>query len=389
MSIGLWKSFLSLAKTAAVLILLVSAFLFWRHREAMADPYEPPSFQTEVRGIRNEVPDVKNLSLTLGRFQRVGEKVEKPPEEERAPAITDVIGKLCEITDAFVCYPPYGADRPAINIRWKQKPPGETEDTRRIGLGEALIEKQHPNYPQLRIPVQYKFIGCERDPQNPGFTYFLFDTNCDGKVIQKARWKLEQDQPPNAPTPTSEAPDQGSTVATKEVYIGPSLGAGVPPPEERAPEPVAPPVETAPVPEPQPLRAETVPSDSIFEEENGAFAATTDGVEYLKDNYEQLLQETRTQTYRDRDGRAAGLRIVGIKNTSVANQFGIRPDDVILAINGRGVSDQSEAVNVVKAELRKKVPIIRVSILRQGRTIEKRYDTRDPETRRAAARTFR
>jgi len=388
MSIGLWKSILSFAKAAAVLILVGSAFLFWQHREAMADPYEPPSFQPEVQGGRGEgVPEIRNISLTLGRFQRVGEKVEKPSEEEKTPAITDVIGKLCEITDAFVCYPPYGADKPAINIRWKQKPPGETEDTRRIGLGEALIEKPHAKYPQHRVPVQYKFIGCERDPENPGFTYFLFDTNCDGKIIQKARWKLEQEQPPNAPTPTSDAPDQGSTVATSTVYIGPSLGDGVPPPDETAPEPVAPPVEITPVPEP--LRAETVPSDSIFEEDNGAFAATSEGAEYLKNNYEQLLQETRTQTYRDRDGRAAGLRIVGIKNTSVANQFGLRPDDVILSINGRGVSDQSEAVNVVEAELRKKVPIIRVAILRQGRTIEKRSDTRDPETRRAASRTFR
>jgi S1-C subfamily serine protease len=83
--------------------------------------------------------------------------------------------------------------------------------------------------------------------------------------------------------------------------------------------------------------------------------------------------------------------VVNIRAGSMANAFGILKDDVILAINDVPVTRQSQAVSVVKRELKKKPTprYITVRILRHGKTIVKRFDTRDPETRRRARKAFR
>ena len=86
--------------------------------------------------------------------------------------------------------------------------------------------------------------------------------------------------------------------------------------------------------------------------------------------------------------RRAALMAVsefGLVVGSVADKFGLYPDDVIQKINGKKVSSKSQAINVVRNEIDvKKRKIIEVDILRNGKKVKKRYDTRDPEMRRAA-----
>ncbi len=394
MSIALWKTVLSLAKAGAVLVIVAAGLLFWSHRSAMAKTWVSPDFAPPAKSIDPGVGKSANLSLALGRFQRERSPTEAPVKEEVKPDFTGVLAQLGEITDAIVVYPPYEESglAPAIIFRFKVKPAGETNDARTIRLGEALIEKPDPRSSQHKLPAQFKFVGCERDPENPRFTLFLFDVKCDGFDIQKARWKLEEPLKEAPLSVEAAGPTGPAPVLTDKMYVGDPLSAKkaeeVRPPEQVQVEPVVP---VAPEPVPDPVTVETeAPEGSLFEEDEGILAPTAVGVDYLEKNYEKILEETRTEPYRDRDGRT-GIRVVGISNASVANQFGIMKDDVILKINGIPVASQSEAVNAVKGELKKRpaVRVIRVAIRRRGRELEKSFDTRDPATRRAAKKAFR
>ena len=390
MSIALWKTVLGLAKAVAVLIILAAGFFFWSHRSAMAKTWAAPNFAPEARVIRVDAALTGNLSIPLGRFERVRPPTEAPVEEKKEDNFAGVLAQLGEITDAIVFYgpPEEGGLAPAIIFKFKVRPAGETSDSRTIRLGEALIDKPHPQSSQHRIPSQFKFVGCERDPANPLFTFFLFDVKCDGLDIQKARWKLEEPVK-EQPKPVEGGPTGPADVRTDKMYVGGVLSSKKieEPAPEKGPVQVEP---VAPAPVPDPIEVEQAPTGTLFEEEEGILAPTAEGVDYLERNYEKILEETRTESYRDRDGRT-GVRVVGISNASVANQFGIMKDDVILKINGRAVATQAEAVNAVKDELKKRpaVRVIRVTIRRRGRELEKSFDTRDPATRRAAKRAFK
>jgi hypothetical protein len=383
MSIAFWKTILGLAKILSVVIILAAAFLFWQHRQRMAVPMDPPNFAPEVRiGRERGAAPTGALSIALGRFQRLGGPAPEAAKPEVVQDFTTELAKLCEITDAIVVWGEHaeGDAVSAIVVRWKQRPPSEQGETKTIRLGEALIDRPHPRAQAERLPYRYKFVGCEPDAEHPGWTYFLFDVNCDGSDIQKARWHRDE-VTKDLPAPSAEPPGTGGPVSTKDIYIGPPLGAGEPEPPAPTPGPV---VEATPVPAPPPPPPPAETPDTLFEEEGGTWATTAEGAEYLARNYERLVEETRTSTYRDRDGRAMGIRIVGIKSTSVANQFDIRKDDVILTINGVPVTTQSEAVKVVKDRLARKETIITVELLRRGNKIVRRFDSRDPATRRAA-----
>jgi hypothetical protein len=241
------------------------------------------------------------------------------------------------------------------------------------------------------VPLHYKFVRCEPDPENPDWTYFVFDMNCDGKDIQRAHWKGEGEenkQPATLTADTEEPAKAGSIYKRGKFLIG----------EEEKPE--TKPVEPATRPD-QPEQPTTKPVEpepfterpsTLFEEDSaGSLALTDDGLDYLRDNYEKVLEDTRTRTYTDpKTKRPAGVRIVAIRPGSMANEFGIRPDDIILSINERPVTRQSQAVDIVKSELNKKtVRYIRVKLQRQGRVLEKRFDSRDAATRRKARDAFR
>lgn len=390
MSIGFLKRLLLLLNVTAVLMISGAAYAFVSHREEMREPFHPPTFAIPIITSNNGGARISDIGIPLGNFPK---KVEAPTEvntPDTKPDIESVLSKLGSIKAAIVAYEPYDSIKPAIIFELT----GQGGKMRTIHVGEALESRDHPKYGSLvQIPVHYLFVRCEPDPENPDWTYFVFDMNCDGKDIQKAHWKGEGEEAKAAAAVTAgaEPAETGGSTFQKNRYI---FGEEV----EEAEKPVTKPVEpeVKPADEPQPVPVEPEPftdrPSTIFEEDSaGSLALTDDGVDYLRDNYENVLKEARTRTYTDpKTNRPSGVRIVAIKPGSVANEFGIRSDDIIVSINDRPVTKQSQAVNIVKSELNKKnVRYIRVKLLRQGREMEKRFDTRDRETRNKARDAFR
>jgi len=393
MSIGFLKRLLSIAKLAAILSIVGAAYGYWDHHLTMGVPWKAPDFRPPVRPSVVKVSGIEAVGMQLGRFQKEVPVDTTAPVEQPKEEITDALAKLGVITNAVVAYPPYVDARPAILFQFHQPPAGSTENVRTIGLGEALVERPHPD-PSFAeagytVPYRYRFVDCEPDPEHPGWTLFVFDMNCDGKDRQKTRWKREAEKPVDLPAVTDGAPVGPTTVVGKGYAVVDAKAKEL---ANRPPAATQPETEVVPTPEPVPPAPapSAFGSGNFFEEENGALAVTEEAAEYLKSNYQDILKDAVTQTYK-KDGRESGVRVVNIRAGSMANEFGIRKDDVILAINDVPVTRQSQAVSVIKRELRKKPTprYITVRILRRGQTIVKRYDTRDPETRRAARKAYR
>jgi len=395
MSIGFLKRLLLLLNVAAVLVLGAAAYGFYEHRKSMKQgDWRPPTFEPDVTKIGPNVVRIEHIDAPLGRFPEEVEKKVVEKKEEPKEDIESVLQRLGEITSAVVVYPPYDDEnRPTITFKLK------SGKKRVLALNEALEERPHPKYPRYMVPVRYQFIGCEPDPENPGADYFLFDMRCDGTDIQKMRWIGED----TGGTVTGGEALQASPVNDKKALIGISEeelrrsleedgkeeSGGT---DGDTPEPVEPkgePIDRGP-PTEGPIMTQVEAPDVIFDENrSGVFVTTRESHEYLQKNYNRLLKDAQTRVYKDPDTRRpAGVRVVRIARNSKANAFGIRPDDIILAVNDRTVTDRERAVNVVKQLLKDGVKILRVRIKRQGRIIEKRYDTRDPETR-AAIKEYR
>jgi hypothetical protein len=389
MTVGAIKRILVLVNVAAVLGLGGTAYAFLSHRSAMGQPYKPPSFTPPpvLPGAR-DVSKIDSIPMRLGRFPVKTEAPEAEKPEETVAPLADALREYGEILQAFAFEGPYeeGGVQPSITFKRKG---GETVTIRR---GDALETRPNPNPRRKHFPIphRYRFVGCELDPEHPGGFYFLFDMKCDGTDIQKARWRREDE---------NKAPRENAAIdiaASTDVFLGEEPAEPVATakaearPEER---PVAP-AETAPAPAPPPVAPVPTPTpgfeDELFEEEEGRLAATQQAVDYLRDNYQEILKDARTKTYVDpASNRQRGIQVLSIARGSAANRFGIRPDDVILSVNGRPVTRQAQAVNVVKEELRQNKNVIEVKILRNGETITRTYDTRDPATRRAAREATR
>lgn len=376
MSVGFLKRLFALLNVAAVLILAGSAYGFWSNRVKVADADPPLKFVPDEAVVAAIGGSIRNISLPFGRFPKVEEKVEGPvkPVEETLK-IEDAIAKLGQIKGATVVYPPYDYARPSIVFEFKDG------TIKTIGLNEALEEKKHPD-PALSehfmVPAAYQFIGCVPDDQHPGWTYFRFDMQCDGSNIQKARWKL--DQPIEALPEAAQATPGVQESSSKNIWVGSPdrvIKEYVPAkPKETPTEAPVQPVPTQPTSPSRPGKLTTMDGD--------AFTTTNEGARYLKENYDTILKDAKTTTYKDSRTGRTGVLVTGIRPGSAANDFGIRADDVILAINGRPVKDQKQAVRLVKQELNKKPRprYIEVKILRNGREVTQKYDTQDPETRR-------
>lgn len=390
MSVGSLKRLLLLANLGAVLLLGVVAFSFLGHKSAMGEPTKRPVFAPEpIVGGGERIGAIDHVTMKLGRFPEAAATTTETPTEEALPEIESVLARLGTIVGAIVVYPPYDPKGLLPSIIFEPK--GQPTKRMSITLGQALTERPHPN-PELArhgytVPVAHKFVGCEIDPENSGWTYFLFDMKCDGTDIQKAHWSGEgpkkafeaaKARDPNAPE------YQGSG---KGFFIGdPTLLNREPEkPRDDREKPITEAVPAPPDPLPELPRPLAGVPETLFEDESGRFAPTEEAVEYLKENYNDLLKDARTSTYVDPKTRQArGIQILGIRQGSVANKFGILPDDVILSINNVPVTRQAEAVNIVKRELNAGKHMIDVKILRRGREITQSYDTRDPAVRRQA-----
>lgn len=387
MSVGTLKRLLTLVNLLAVLGLGSTAYAFYSHRQDLKKAYQPPDFKS-TQGMRAGIgaADMQFTTIPLGRYPEPASEEPKPKEEAPVQAIETVLQQLGKITNAVVVFPPYDNARPSITFLLRDG------TTRTLALGEAIQNKPHPDKAYadagVTVPDRYIFVGCEIDAKD-GMAYFLFDMAGDGKTIERARWTREDVGGVELPPATAENRDLRSVLEKGAIVGTIPDGKAARPEEKPAPppgpeklEPVQPPV--APRPEP------VVAADSLFEEDGGVFAPTAQGAQYLEKNYNSILNEVQTETYRDsRTGEARGVYVRNIKRSSAASQFGILKDDVILTVNNRPVSTREQAINVVKDEIQaKKQKVVEVRILRNGQEITKRYDTRDPATRKAAAREF-
>jgi hypothetical protein len=378
---------LLLVNLAAVLGLAGTAYGFLNHRSEMGQAFRRPDFVPSSGPLGSrDVSKIDSVSMPLGRFPKTPDASEAPKVEEPAERVEDVLGKYGTILSGFAFPGPYeeGGLQPSITFRLKN---GNTVTIRR---GDALETRPNPNpkYKRFPVPYRYQFIGCEPDPEHDGAFFFLFDMKCDGTDIQKARWRGDAGAAPETPEDT---PIQ---VSTSDIYFGEEPGEAVEAPKEE-PKAEERPAETVAVqPPPPPVVPTPAPTEGfdreLFEDDEGRLAATQEAVDYLRENYQDILKDARTKTYVDpATKRQRGIQVLSIERNSVANRFGIRPDDVILSINGRPVTRQAQAVNIVKEELKANKNVIEVKILRNGETISKQYDTRDPATRRAARDAFR
>ncbi len=388
MSISLLKRLLLLFNVLALVALGAAGYRYFQHRKTMEAAWRPPNFEPDVRQIGPKVIRIEHINAALGRFPKKVEKKAEAKKEEPKRELESVLARLGEIKTAIVVYPPYGGNiRPALIF--------ETKDGKKriLRLNEAIEGRRNPKYYQDIIPVHYQFIGCEPDPDNPGATYFLFDMNCDGKDIQKAHWIGEKRKTPNM---TDGERLTAGPINSKKALIGISeeeLRASTKPKKTTgdASKPVEPggkAIDRGP-PKEGPIMTRAEP-EVIFEEQaGGVFATTRESHEYLTKNYNKLLKDAQTRVYRDpKTGRPKGLRVLRIARGSKANAFGIRSDDIILSINDRVVTDRKRAVIVVKKLLKEGAKVLKVKIKRQGRVFDKRFDTRDPDTR-AALRKYK
>lgn len=77
--------------------------------------------------------------------------------------------------------------------------------------------------------------------------------------------------------------------------------------------------------------------------EIGEDELTTFGRDYSR----ILTEDVRTETY-FKDGRRAGLKLTEVKPGSLASQHGAQSGDVVISINGHGVSSEQEAIKFIK-----------------------------------------
>ncbi len=375
MSIGFLKRALLFFNLLAIVVIAAAAWGFVSHRKTMQEAWEQPEYQPPVRAIKAGDVRTDAIGMPLGRFPqpkaKTGPVVTEAPKED----IQTALAKLGVITSAVVAYPPFKGTFPSIIFKFK-----DGRGTKTITLGEGLETRPHPVHGDIDPqPSRYKFVDCLWDEKTQS-TFFVFDMKCDGKDLQKTRWTGELDR-------TNRIMGQGEGSKAQAMVKGPKgrflfISADA---EKNANAPAKDPDKTEVIKAPD--RPVVPPSDvppTIYEERDGTWTPTDDGRRYLKDNYEKVLKEARTETYKDASGRAAGVRIVSIRSGSVANQFGIRPDDVIVSINGKSVSKRSAAIKIVKDEVNAGRNQIRVQLLRNGRSIEKQFDARDPDVRRAA-----
>jgi len=393
MSIGLLKRLLALANVTAVLAICGAGYGFWSHKSSMDDTWKPPDFRPSTKSVAVGPIRINDITMQLGRFPEPRNSTPTETKDEPKKDLRTELAKLGEIKSAVVAYPPYDDVLPAIIFEFNTPPAGQKEKLKTIRVGEALLEKPDPDFPGYTIPVAYKFIRCEPDPENPGWTYFVFDMDCDGQDIQKARWKLEQDERSQLETAAAaESSETVRQVSDKGFSLLDPEARRRRAEEKRNPTPARPeqPTTVQPVePTPKPT---TFSGELFTQEPGGTYEPTKEGVEYLKENYNELLKDARTTTWRDPGTRRpSGIKITGIRPGSPIENFGLRRDDVILEIQGQKVSSKAEAIKVVKRELRKKPRprIIRAKVLRLGETREVRFDTRDPDTIAAAKRHLR
>lgn len=386
MSVGSLKKLLTLVNLGAAGLLVWLGVSFLSHRSAMGNEFKMPVFKSnDDRDGDSGIAELTFTGIPLGRFPKPVEARPDQPVETKQEEILSKIKELGDITNAVWSLPPYKDIRPSITFKYR------SGEIRTIGIGDGLESRPDPEPDRARagfvVASRYMFVGCERDEK--GNEYFLFDMRCDGTDIQKARWVLDETTGKDRLTGVDDRNiAAGFYLEGQKKAAGPAQPQAPPGPERPAPPPVVP--EVQPVPTPPPPTSRREGEIGLFDSNADLLETTSEGAKYLAENYDRILEDAQISSWKDSKSGQEGLEVRRIREGSVARQFGVFEQDVLLAINGRPVKSKAQAINVIKDEINnQKKTVIEARILRNGREITKRYDTRDPATRRAASKELR
>lgn len=97
----------------------------------------------------------------------------------------------------------------------------------------------------------------------------------------------------------------------------------------------------------------------------GIFQLGTEDLDTFSSDYQRILTEDVTTDTFWKDGKRAGIEIKSVREGSIATRHGAREGDVIISINGRKVTSESEAISYVK-ENSDRFDVWEVRVLRFG-----------------------
>jgi len=94
---------------------------------------------------------------------------------------------------------------------------------------------------------------------------------------------------------------------------------------------------------------DTAAAPTMTEKRNGQFYIGTEDAALFQNNYADIFsRDVKTETYYDKDGNRAGIKITEVRPGSIAQRHGAQTGDVIISINGTSVHSQQEAIKFAK-----------------------------------------
>ncbi len=369
----------------AVFAVAATAHAFVEHGARLASDAAIPGFRPLWESPPEKWPEVDHIGMPLGLYHLAGESTldAQPVDSPPMPSALSRLGTVVAVVTVSEPYPPY----PAVLFKYHETHGGRPRILA-VRLGEALETRPHPDPRRRahdRVPWRFRFVGWRPDPTNPEWTYVFFDVDCDGKNIQALHWKGETlRELPRSVELTSRTPPSGISVLERLPGELPAIPGGPLPTTLEVPEP------THPSPDaggrgPR-TRSPDSPSVEVFVPDGDTLRLTRRGRAYIRTHLERILRDVDAAPYESADGSMTGVVIRRVRPGSGAEAFGIFPDDLVLAINGRPVGSREQALRLVKHALARGERLIEVKLLRDGRPLTKRFDAQDPEVARAARR---
>ena len=100
----------------------------------------------------------------------------------------------------------------------------------------------------------------------------------------------------------------------------------------------------------------------------GQYYIGTEDAQTFANDFDQILaRDVSSETYYDKDGKRAGIKLTRVASDSIAAQHGAQTGDVIKSINGHPVNSQQEAIAWAKKNS-DKYKIWQVEVENLGRT---------------------
>ena len=102
--------------------------------------------------------------------------------------------------------------------------------------------------------------------------------------------------------------------------------------------------------------------------QKGQYYVGTEDASSFANNYDQILsRDISSETYYDKDGKRAGIKITRVESDSIAAQHGMQSGDIIKSVNGYPVNSKQEAIAFAKKNS-DRYEIWQVEVENMGRT---------------------